>query len=172
MNNTQDKHDEGQNNYWEDDDFQFMRLLAEIHAVITFDQEQISSLCNSMDINSARIEELLSRADRKFENEKMNMHWNNTSVYRQDYTVVLKFHEDDFDENDTYTAYCTSKTVDDAVIDAQRLAYKDGRQGKHSVEMIFQGHLKFLTSALEHVTHNLMSYDDVRCFHKKGRSYN
>ena len=48
---------------WENDAVQFKRLLAEIRSVVDFSKEQMEALCESMDLTSADIEEVLDRAD-------------------------------------------------------------------------------------------------------------
>jgi hypothetical protein len=58
---------------WENDAVQFMRLLAEMRAVVEFTPEQMEALCESTDLQPEEIEELLERADLAFEKHKGNL---------------------------------------------------------------------------------------------------
>lgn len=60
-------------NWWGQDATQFMRLLAEIRAVVEFKPDQIQALCESMDLAEGDIEELLERADLAWEKHKGNL---------------------------------------------------------------------------------------------------
>jgi hypothetical protein len=54
------------NQYWDDDNVQFPRLLVEINAV-GLTEEQYSDLCKSMQCSKEEIVSLLNRAEKTFE---------------------------------------------------------------------------------------------------------
>lgn len=58
---------------WGDDSVQFARLLCEINANVEFTDEQWISILESMDITSARLNELFNRAHQEWEKAKGNI---------------------------------------------------------------------------------------------------
>ena len=55
---------------WDNNNVQFMRLLAEINSNIVFTAEMVNSLCTSMDISEAELWELFDRATKSFDKYK------------------------------------------------------------------------------------------------------
>lgn len=58
---------------WENDDIQFPRLLDEI-AAIGLSDDQLEEICESMDVGRDSINELFTRAERKWDALKANRH--------------------------------------------------------------------------------------------------
>lgn len=59
------------NEFWERDDVQFPRLIAEIKAV-RLTPDQVREITASMDITREELSELLDRAEKTFESIKKN----------------------------------------------------------------------------------------------------
>lgn len=57
---------------WEDDSIQFARLIGEMAANINLTPEQEECLCESMDLTPARLNELFSRAQTRWDRIKAN----------------------------------------------------------------------------------------------------
>lgn len=58
---------------WERDDVQFIRLVGEMSGLGLLTITQKEELCESMDISPSQLEELLNRAEEKFESLKDNL---------------------------------------------------------------------------------------------------
>jgi hypothetical protein len=58
---------EGATPTWPVDAIQFPRLLAELYATVELNDEQWAALCGSMDLERSDVEELLERADRRWQ---------------------------------------------------------------------------------------------------------
>jgi hypothetical protein len=55
---------------WDDNFVQFPRLLAEIAANLTFEQDQYNDLCAAMDLTEDQVDDLFDRASLEFERIK------------------------------------------------------------------------------------------------------
>lgn len=56
--------------YWHDDSIQFPRLLAELSAALSFDDDLWNDLTEAMDITDDELNELLDRAQNAWERIK------------------------------------------------------------------------------------------------------